>query len=296
LPNEVETLFEDKDETGRTPLMTACCEGLFSTTSLLLRHGADPRTADSDGQTAAHWAFAMGHIQVGDLVMEAQPELSSIPDGEGMTPLQWRAKAIQCEADNMSDTDVGVAEESKVERRGVDQRVEESKNITCNEAARNAKSNANSACNPNDEEAIGNINPNPYHRSQQAPLGLSHRNHMSDGRAPPNLPMDMDSHSTLTITRLQCAKRSSQASTREEVEEEEADSRQSHRSVSEKARQSAVGFQTKTHGGATPWQSDRESLENAMAADAALLAGSLASVLPSADAEEIRSRLEQVGM
>lgn len=56
--------------------------------ALLLRHGADARLQDADGETPLHKAAAAGHVEVCRLLLAAAPGAMTARDRHGLTPLQ----------------------------------------------------------------------------------------------------------------------------------------------------------------------------------------------------------------
>jgi len=72
---------------NKTALMMAAIEGHSEFIEAMISNGADTRIKDSDGMTAAHWAFCMEHREVGLALIKAGGEEAwSIQDDNGSTP------------------------------------------------------------------------------------------------------------------------------------------------------------------------------------------------------------------
>jgi hypothetical protein len=78
------------DAKGRTPLIRACSEGLDEMVRFLISRGADVRVLDGEGQSCAHAAFAVGHLELGDWLISCAGADPTAVDADGRTPLAWR--------------------------------------------------------------------------------------------------------------------------------------------------------------------------------------------------------------
>jgi hypothetical protein len=78
------------DAKGRTPLIRACSEGLDEMVRFLISRGADVHVLDGEGQSCAHAAFAVGHLELGDWLISCGGADPTAVDADGRTPLAWR--------------------------------------------------------------------------------------------------------------------------------------------------------------------------------------------------------------
>lgn len=85
--NDQAKTVEHRDHDGWTPLHWAIVEGHYGLTKWLLGLGANPAAANTEGDTAVHWAARLGQVEILDLFAGSPPELINGVNGEGHTPL-----------------------------------------------------------------------------------------------------------------------------------------------------------------------------------------------------------------
>ena len=76
-----------RDRKGNTPLHLAAAGMHFSTASLLLKAGADPRAIDECGWTPLHFATASGSAETAAAILAFNHDVVHARDNEGRTPL-----------------------------------------------------------------------------------------------------------------------------------------------------------------------------------------------------------------
>ena len=91
--------LNESDEKGQTPLIHACFDGYHDIVEILLSAGASIAIQDSSGSTAVHWAYAMGHMNLGDFVAQKcrkqysqsqEVDIDALQDDDGHTIQWWR--------------------------------------------------------------------------------------------------------------------------------------------------------------------------------------------------------------
>eukprot|EP00929_Paragymnodinium_shiwhaense_P112175 TRINITY_DN80436_c0_g1_i1.p2 TRINITY_DN80436_c0_g1~~TRINITY_DN80436_c0_g1_i1.p2 ORF type:complete len:365 (-),score=65.26 TRINITY_DN80436_c0_g1_i1:90-1184(-) len=80
-----------KDKRGWTPLTEACVAPCFSVAVVLLRRKANPESRDNAGRSVFHHACCCNDPEVPALLLEYQPSLNSLTDGQGRTGLHYAA-------------------------------------------------------------------------------------------------------------------------------------------------------------------------------------------------------------
>uniref|UniRef100_A0A0N5AY30 Poly [ADP-ribose] polymerase n=1 Tax=Syphacia muris TaxID=451379 RepID=A0A0N5AY30_9BILA len=80
-------IVEKVDKLRRTALTHAVINGEMHIVSMLLRRGASPTSADSSGNTPAHYAAAYGWLECLELLAKADPKVLEMSNDWQLTPL-----------------------------------------------------------------------------------------------------------------------------------------------------------------------------------------------------------------
>eukprot|EP01029_Cantina_marsupialis_P000063 TRINITY_DN10067_c0_g1_i1.p1 TRINITY_DN10067_c0_g1~~TRINITY_DN10067_c0_g1_i1.p1 ORF type:complete len:374 (+),score=115.68 TRINITY_DN10067_c0_g1_i1:114-1235(+) len=95
---------KESNKKGKTALMLACEEGNTECIKNLLDFDKDlSLQVDNEGNTAAHWAFMMGHEEDGKVLLEACPEVQSIKNNTEQTPEAMLALNEELEIEEEDD-------------------------------------------------------------------------------------------------------------------------------------------------------------------------------------------------
>lgn len=84
--------LESRDAEGRTALHVACWQGAAETTSVLLRHGANPNAQDAAGRPPLHSVAWTGHAPVGRRLLDAAGLDIDLSCHQGATALSIAAQ------------------------------------------------------------------------------------------------------------------------------------------------------------------------------------------------------------
>jgi cytohesin len=83
---------DDRDASGRTPLMVAAAFDSRQAAAILLANGADPSARDeANGDTALHFAALAGHTQVAAMLLSHKADIGARSEHNGETPLHYAA-------------------------------------------------------------------------------------------------------------------------------------------------------------------------------------------------------------
>ncbi|KAJ5455537.1 uncharacterized protein N7458_003801 [Penicillium daleae] len=87
---------------GENPLINAARQGWTEIViSLLHRLDRIGRFSDSNGRNILHWAIIVGMIDAFELALKKSPDLSAVPDRQGMTPLHYASQENEYRATEM---------------------------------------------------------------------------------------------------------------------------------------------------------------------------------------------------
>ena len=86
-------------------LSSAAREGHKKIAAFFIEHGIDVNASDDTGATAAHWAYMMGHIDVGDYIATRETFDENATDDAGKTAAEWRLEMEEEEEEEEEEED-----------------------------------------------------------------------------------------------------------------------------------------------------------------------------------------------